>query len=181
MNKYPDYFTEYEIPDIINFKEISNINLYKHIPNPFNKGKTKKELALEYFYYYARGKEHILFKKYQEKYGVLGMSTNLVVPYIDEYNKTINDIIILCHPDDCERIAKNHLKKNPHFKLVMADSVISTTDNEHWNVKSNLYNHYYQINTIKNIIWSIVHISQLRAKECSKILLNKIKKHRNRY
>ena len=110
-NKYPDYFTEYEIPDINNFKDINNKKLYKYIANPYNDNKTKKELAFEYFYYFSRGKEHILFQEYQNKYGFKNMSTNLIVPYIDEYNKTINDIIILCHPEDCERIAKKHLKK----------------------------------------------------------------------
>jgi cytochrome P450 len=44
----------------------------------------------------------------------------------------IDNVAIITHPDDAERICKKHVKKAPIFKSFLYDSIISTTDNDDW-------------------------------------------------
>ena len=44
----------------------------------------------------------------------------------------VTNLVMLAHEDDCERIAKAHVKKNPLMTPTMGDSVISTVDNAKW-------------------------------------------------
>ncbi len=180
-NKYPDYFTEYSLPNFINNEVKTNLNfrLHKYLASPLcdsTKYKSIKGIVLHIFKYFAVGKEHILFTKYQNIYGDNRMSTNFIIPFYDEYNNIITDMIVLCDPNDCMNIAKNHVNKSPYFKLFFTDSVISTTDVDHWKKqRSQMVMSFNPIFTLKNII----HISQKRSKKASKILLDLHYKKKN--
>jgi cytochrome P450 len=84
----------------------------------------------------AAGESHLQWVKYQELYGDRGLATNVVIPTIMTSLKTdlpaFTAIVLLSDPDDCGRIAKTHVKKAPNFTPILADSVISTTDNDLW-------------------------------------------------
>lgn len=40
--------------------------------------------------------------------------------------------VVLAHPDDCQRIAKAHIRKQSNFTPFLFQSIIATTNNEHW-------------------------------------------------
>jgi cytochrome P450 len=84
----------------------------------------------------ALGESHLKWVKYQQTYGDQGLASNIVVPTImtslkDDLPEFTN-IVLLSDPGDCSRIAKTHVKKAPNFTPILADSVISTTDNDLW-------------------------------------------------
>jgi hypothetical protein len=83
----------------------------------------------------AEGTDHHMWMEMQEQYCKLGLKGNIVLPTISRsrYREPIvNNTVILAHPEDCERIARAHVMKQPNFTAVFADSVISTIDNDHW-------------------------------------------------
>jgi len=69
-------------------------------------------------------------------HGTQGLDSNIVIPVmmdgLDEEVPFIDNMVFLNHHEDCARIAKAHVKKAPNFSVIMAGSVISTTDNDHW-------------------------------------------------
>lgn len=102
-----------------------------------------------------------LWESWQQRSGG-NYSSNLLIPYYDEYNDTICDLIILCHPDDCQRIAASHIQKMPNLKCIMADSVISTTNNHHWmSQKTHFVHGLVPINP--EIEQNVMGISELRV------------------
>lgn len=168
-NKYPDYFTEYKLPNFKNAQNKCNTNLHNLFPTPITDTNYKNvnHILYEIFTHFAQGTEFNLYIKYQKKYGTRSMSDNFLIPFYDEHNKIITDLVILCHPDDCERIAKSHLNKAPNFLPILTDSVISTTNIDHWKYQRQQFIPTFSpINSLENII----HISQKRAKKCSKLL-----------
>ena len=62
------------------------------------------------------GKDHILFKNYQKLYA-RSLSDNIVVPYLDLVNLKLRDLVIISNENDCERIARKHVKKMPPSKV----------------------------------------------------------------
>lgn len=93
------------------------------------------------------------------------MSSNIHLPYINE-NGVVKDLILLCHPNDCSRITKKHLKKTPTLKPIMLDCIISTTDNHHWKEqKSHFIEGFIPYNLEK-----IIDISAMRASKCLELL-----------
>ena len=76
-----------------------------------------------------KGKLHILYTKFLDKHK---LSTNMIIPYIDEYNSEIRDLVIVNNPDDVERLVNTHVKKTPHLKPLLYNSIISTTDVDLW-------------------------------------------------
>ena len=70
------------------------------------------------------------------------------------------------YPEDCERIAKKHVKKMPNFKILLHDSLISTTDIDHWREQRKEYVDAFSPYELNNII----PISHERAKNCGNIL-----------
>lgn len=114
------------------------------------------------------GKDHILFKNYQKLYAE-GLSDNIVLPYLDIVNSKLTDLILLSDPDDCQRIALNHTKKMPNFTPLLYDSLISTTDVNHWKAQRMEYVNAFSPLELNNIM----DISQERAKKCSNILIEK--------
>lgn len=165
--KYPDYFTEYKMPNIKTNNIKYNKELYKLFPTPI-KNNNNREILYRIFTYFVHGVEYKLFQKYQEEYANdYTLSANIVIPYYDEHYDMITDIVLLCDPRDCQRIAKTHIQKSPHFRPVTVDSIISTKDNSHWKKQRQcLIDTFNPITSLKHI----VPISQDRAKKCSNLL-----------
>ena len=111
-----------------------------------------------------KGKHHILITKYQLKYGK-SLSCNINIPY--RKGKNIRDLIIINNPDDSERLVNTHLKKMPNLKPFLYDSIISTTDIDHWKQQRK---HFQQAFSISNELRKIIPISNERAKYCNKII-----------
>lgn len=60
-----------------------------------------------------------------------------MIPYISftRFNANppkLTNLVILSHPEDCARIARDHVKKMPDQGLFLGDGVLSTTDNDSW-------------------------------------------------
>ena len=92
---------------------------------------------------------------------------NFVVPNLmssDDESPFICNIVMLNDAEDCERIAKNHLKKMPNFSSVLFQSLISTTDNDHWKKQRS---HMNEIFLPKLSLGKIFPVSLERAKVCA--------------
>ena len=118
--------------------------------------------------YSKQGKDHILFKKYQEIHGNT-MSDNIVVPYLDITNCILTDLILINDEKDSMRLAKKHIKKMPNFTPLLYDSLISTTDTNQW--KSQRMNYVNAFSPIE--LNKILQISRNRAEKCVDFLLHK--------
>ena len=148
MDKYPDFFTETirkdlqmdDIEKVIPFVEnIINVTILNQISGPLQTDSSKENIikyCIEYNRSIAKGINHLKINEYQLKYGDKGFSSNIQLPILEMKDGTtipiLRDIYIISHPADCENIAMNNIKKLPNFKPIVADSIISTTDNDHW-------------------------------------------------
>ena len=113
-----------------------------------------------------KGLLHILYTKYLYSHG---LSTNIVIPYLDNYNSKIRDLVIINNSSDAERITEKHLKKTPYLKSLLYDSIISTTDVDHWISQRK---HFQSAFSLENELKKIIPISNKRAKLCVDILKN---------
>lgn len=169
MNKYPDWFTETDHLkiDLENIIDKTNIELRTRIPGPLNEFSIKKVLK-KIHYNFLQGRKHLLFTEFQEKYGTQQMSSNILIPYLQD--NIVKDMIILCHPEDCTRLAKSCIKKAPTLQPQMIDSIISTADNKHWlEQRHHLIDEFSPKNLEK-----IIDISADRAKKCVYLLQERI-------
>ena len=168
--KYKDFFTEYNF-NSINFNELednTDHNLRKIIPGPLSNENVKKTL-IEYYKYFLDGKEQDYIKKKAIKYGGCELS-NILIPCILE-NKYIKDLIVVLNPEDSQRLSRNHIKKMPKYDNILLDSLLSTTNNEHWRCQRH---HLVQSFLPKPILEDIMYISENCAKNLGeKIRLNK--------
>ena len=90
-----------------------------------------------------KGLLHILYRNYAIFYG---FSSNIVIPYYDEYNSNITELVIINNPDDVENILMKHTKKTPYLKNFVYDSIISTTDVNHWKSQRRHYQPAFSVN-----------------------------------
>ena len=74
----------------------------------------------------AEGRLHIIYGHLTEGY------KNVKVPYIASNEKQKKDLWIISDPRDCEKIARQNVKKMPNLTDKIADSILSTTSVEHW-------------------------------------------------
>jgi len=145
-------------------------NLVKNLGTPVNKDYRNLHIILESIINSGdNGSDHLLFEKFTRKFGDKGLSSNIVIPFLNFYNKTptIQDLVIINDPEDSRRIGTKHVKKMPNFLPVMHDSIISTTNNEHWkSQRSDFVSAFDPFRSLDKIL----NISYNRAKECTKIL-----------
>ena len=164
--KYKDFFTEYNF-NTINYKEIedkTDHNLRKIVPGPLNDNNVGKVLK-EYYKYFLRGIEHEYIRLNAIKYGGNELS-NILIPSLED-NKYIKDLIIILDPDDCQRLGRKHIKKMPKYSNILLDSLLSTTNNEHWQCQRH---HLVQSFLPKPILEDVMYISENSAKN----LINKV-------
>ncbi len=113
----------------------SDINHYKFIPN-LSVPDTSGKLCKHYFQSIISGKNHIFIDTIMEQ---LNTQSNICLPLLHKWLSsktetivTIDNLVIINHPEDAERICNNHIKKAPIFKSFLYNSIISTTDNQEW-------------------------------------------------
>jgi hypothetical protein len=59
-------------------------------------------------------------------------STSPGIQISDKEGPFVAHVVVLANPEDCERIARLHIKKQPIFTPFYFQSLIATTDNSHW-------------------------------------------------
>jgi cytochrome P450 len=123
--------------------------MYNNIISPSSEKGIKKTIE-EIEQYKKEGRLHILYDKYLEIYGQNHKNNNIVLPF--EINNRIVDIYIINHIDDTERIASKHIKKVPNLKLLLFDSIISTTNNNLWSEQRRCFSSAFTMDNLKNII-----------------------------
>eukprot|EP00658_Telonema_sp_P-2_P001858 TRINITY_DN1068_c0_g1_i20.p1 TRINITY_DN1068_c0_g1~~TRINITY_DN1068_c0_g1_i20.p1 ORF type:complete len:504 (-),score=107.77 TRINITY_DN1068_c0_g1_i20:584-2095(-) len=123
--------------------------------------------------------------EYQARYGDAGLSSNIAVPTMRTHSYSVRKFddpdevpegypeklkvgcrVIVADPQDAERVARRHLRKEPNFGMFM-DSVISTTDNEHWRQqREHLVEAFLPLSSLA----AIMPVSLSRAKRCAERL-----------
>lgn len=124
-----------------------------------------------------------LYAAYQERYGDKGLGSNIVVPSVVMHSKVTEKItpekqltpldsaivqrivarVIVADPEDAERVARIHVRKEPNFGVLM-ESIISTTDNEHWREqRQHLVEAFLPLSSLAEIL----PVSLARAKDCA--------------
>ena len=100
----------------------------------------KDTLLVGYFKSILLGNNHVFISKILEDLN--NPSANICLPLLNQWlgEPSIDNLVIINHPDDAERIAKIHIKKAPIFKSLLNDSIISTTDNDDWSNQRDLMN-----------------------------------------
>ena len=111
----------------------------------------------------SEGRLHILYGHLTEGF------RNVKVPYVSDKdpNHEEKELWIISDPRDCEKICRNNLKKMPNLKEKVLDSIISTTDVEHWKDQRSDYVEAFIPNTVfPEIIPKVIE----RAIKCVEIL-----------
>lgn len=116
------------------------------------------------------GSDVHLWAKYQLEYGDQGLSSNIVVPFVQATGSGTDRAfyagarVIIGNPDDAERLARTHVRKENNFEGVLFDSVISTTDNDHWiNQRRHLAEAFLPLSSLAEIL----PVSLARARHCA--------------
>jgi cytochrome P450 len=148
------------------------------LPGPLKDARSREEkvrVANEMSIAIAQGRNVQLYAEWQLRHGDRGLSTNIVVP---DFNTTtmsgsglpsLSCRVVVADPDDAERIARVHTRKDGSFKPVLFDSVISTTDNEHWqSQRRELSEVFLPLSSLSEIM----PVSLARAKVCGGLLSN---------
>ncbi len=165
----PDFFTNkekllsYDFSLINNYLNTEIDNTY-HIKNL----SLEKELLVDYFKSILLGYNHVFIHKILEKLDK--PNSNICLPLIHQWNGSpeIDNLVIISHPDDAERICKRHIKKAPIFKSLLNTSIISTTDNEDWREqRDNMTNAFLP----KYSLQLVFPVSVKRARKCSELLI----------
>mmetsp|Transcript_57107 Transcript_57107/g.121370 ORF Transcript_57107/g.121370 Transcript_57107/m.121370 type:complete len:634 (+) Transcript_57107:163-2064(+) len=152
------------------------------LPGPWKDCKTREDkhkLILIDQTAWDQGVHHQLYAGYQLKYGGRGLSSNIAVPSLVAHSgataapspgrKIVPDRmrvisrVILSDPEDSERISRIHVRKEPNFGLLF-DSVISTTDNDHWKAQRD---HLNEVFLPQSSLAKILPVSLERAKRCA--------------
>jgi cytochrome P450 len=98
------------------------------------------------------------------------LGVNFVIPRIivsDSERPYLSDVVILSNVDDCSRIAREHVRKQPNFTPIFFQSLIAATDNEHW---ANQRSHLNEVFIPNSSLAKIFPTSLARAKGCAQHL-----------
>ena len=152
----------------------------RHLYGPFyGKDKvTRNELEQTYFEigrYRRKGTLHRLWSKWQQQAKEAGEdedpeSVNVAMPIITfsmESAPFQSESVIINDPEDAMRIARRHVRKQPNFTPFFFQSLIATTDNEHWRRQRN---HLNEVFLPKLSLEKIFKISLKRAQTCADIM-----------
>ena len=123
--------------------------------------KPKEKILKEILEETEKGSLLRLIREYQIKYGDGTWSNNILLPYKNK--NRVENLVIINHPDDAERLANKHIKKMSNLKPFVLDSIISTTDNKHWkDQRSNFQSAF----SVTQKIEKVIPISCERALKC---------------
>jgi len=170
MIDIPQLFTEKQDILSYDFNNIdtyvgSEIDEYVYIDNLSIPG-DKKAICTQYFQSIVLGYNHIFIDKMLQS---VNSRSNISLPLLHKWEDTvkINNVVIISHPDDAERICKDHVKKAPIFKSFLYNSIISTTDNDEWKEQRGNMNMAF---IPKLSLQKIFPISLERAQKCVHVL-----------
>ena len=168
----PSFFSDKE--NILNF-DYSTIGKYigseidhSTYINNLSPSNDKLNLVTQYFKSILQGYNHVFISKILKDLN--NPNSNLCLPLLNKWNDelSIDNLVIINHPDDSEKIAKRHVKKAPIFKSLLNDSIISTTDNKDWQNQRNNMNPAFLPNlSLKDIF----HDSLKRSMISTEILI----------
>lgn len=79
------------------------------------------------------------------------------------------NVVLLSNHEDCARIARNHVKKQPNFTGIFAQSIIATTDNDHWKKQRS---HLNEVFLPRLSLSKIFPRSLKRAEKCADVMHN---------
>jgi cytochrome P450 len=142
--------------DVDHTEYIQNLS----VPDP------DKKLCQEYFKSILFGYNHLFISKILQS---LHTQSNICLPLLNKWEgePQINNLVIINHPDDAERICKHHIKKAPIFSSFLYDSIISTRDNEDWKQqRGNMNMAFLPSLSLKKVF----PVSCQRAHKCSQSL-----------
>ena len=153
-------------------------NLSKELPGPMldvgegKKYKNIQALLAEIMEHTNNGSNHMLWKSYQRNYCNNSGIANFVQPVISFVrNNTrapiLTNHVILSHPDDCERIARLHIKKMPDQGLFLHTGVLTQLDNERWKAQRS---HLVEAFLPRKSLQGLFHISDARARKANNML-----------
>ena len=142
-------------------------------PSSDNADEKRRHLK-DYLAAQQSGQPHVVFAKWQAEAAardpVLAddpASINLVVPGIalsDADPPFMCYRVLIMDPDDAERIARAHVKKQPNFTRFVFQSLIATTDNDHWRSQRN---HLSPVFLPKSGLSKVFPLSLSRAQACA--------------
>mgnify|MGYP001195350242 CR=1 FL=1 len=152
--------------------------------NNLSPNREKDTLLIGYFKSILLGYNHLYISKILSDLN--NPSANICLPLLNQWQAdghaekqdvlSIDNLIVINHPDDAERISKLHVKKAPIFKSLLNDSIISTTDNDDWkNQRGEMNMSFLPNTTLKNIF----HISRDVAKDISKVIIKMSDNYKN--
>mmetsp|Transcript_41143 Transcript_41143/g.87088 ORF Transcript_41143/g.87088 Transcript_41143/m.87088 type:complete len:578 (-) Transcript_41143:134-1867(-) len=153
----------------------------QHLGGPLKTGaKAKFEIVAEYVLANGRGTQHTYWSHVQKHHCGGDPSANFVLPIImmaPGEAPMITNQVMLAHPEDCERIAREHVKKHPNFSLTLCgQGVIATTDKGHWRQqRDSLISAFHPIASLKTVFATSV---AKRAEKCVHKLKGQIEEDR---
>ena len=172
MTKIPSFLTnKYEILDFdySSIRELVNSEIdHSTLIENLSPQLKKEDLLEQYFRSILLGYNHIFIQKILND--IENPNANICLPLLHKWEneERIDNIVIISHPDDAERICKKHIKKAPIFKSLLNTSIISTTDNEDWrNQRNNMTNAFLP----KYSLQTVFPASIKRARLCSELLI----------
>eukprot|EP01065_Artemidia_motanka_P052258 TRINITY_DN938_c1_g7_i1.p1 TRINITY_DN938_c1_g7~~TRINITY_DN938_c1_g7_i1.p1 ORF type:complete len:614 (+),score=189.26 TRINITY_DN938_c1_g7_i1:220-1842(+) len=142
-------------------------NIAEHLPGPL-RHRERDDVLHEVQRANGAGAAHVMWADMQRRYCKDGMCSNFVIPIIGFRGgapPVVTQQIILAHPDDCQRIAASHVKKQPNFSAgLLGTGIIATTDNEHWRQqRDSLVQAFHPIASLSQIYPRVV----ARAEKCA--------------
>eukprot|EP00427_Karlodinium_veneficum_P007752 CAMPEP_0169088034 /NCGR_PEP_ID=MMETSP1015-20121227/14542_1 /TAXON_ID=342587 /ORGANISM="Karlodinium micrum, Strain CCMP2283" /LENGTH=566 /DNA_ID=CAMNT_0009148289 /DNA_START=114 /DNA_END=1815 /DNA_ORIENTATION=- len=158
---------------IVEAEESGGLAVLDYLAGPWKAARTKEEKVNCYRdsqMLFQTGSDVTTWAKYQLQYGDQGLSTNIAVPLIlakgvgTERSFYAGARVIISNPSDAERLSRTHIRKEENFQGILFDSVISTSDNEHWiNQRRHLAEAFLPLSSLAEIL----PISLSRAKHCA--------------
>jgi len=149
------------------------LDVLQAVPGPWRETKTEEEqieLINLIFRAFIAGSEHALIAKWQEQYGDKGLGSNIVIPRLQPRGTGTSRAnyliarVIVADPDDAARVARVHIRKEGNFTGLLYDSLIATTDNDHWKKQRHALMEAF---LPKSTLAEIMPVSQARAKHCA--------------
>lgn len=168
----PNFFSDKEkifnfdyssIRDLVQ-SEIDHSTIIENLSVPMK----QEILAEKYFKSILLGYNHVFIQKLLKDLN--NQSANICLPLLHLWNGTpqIDNLVIISHPEDSERICKQHIKKAPIFKSLLNTSIISTTDNKDWKKQRiDMTNAFLPKHSLQGVFPSSVN----RARLCSELLI----------
>ena len=143
-------------------------NLLEHLPSPVAAGEGGKvEALMEIDRLGNDGRLYELVFRVQREGGDAGLATNIVLPYVMKgpgKPAYITNHVILNDPEDCERIGRAHLRKQPNFQNNgFKTSLISTDDDDYWRKQRE---HLAEAFLPMASLAKVLPVSAARAKAC---------------